>query len=112
MADLEAREVRERSRSVIGVGKELAINSRRGVGLVELLAISFLPKITTLGVLKELALPSRGAMITGLTSMTDGAEYHWCQARDKGFYTDAKRSRSPAKFEPALSRCRFLVCLL
>jgi|SRR5712671_5143538 len=77
MADLEARGVRERSRlrrSVIGVGKELAINSRRGVGLVELLAISFLLKMTTLGVLKELALPSRGAMITGLTSMTDEAD--------------------------------------
>jgi len=77
MADLEARGVRERSRvrrSVIGVGKELATNNRRGVGLVELLARSFLPKMTTLGVLKELALPSRGAMITGLTSMADGAD--------------------------------------
>jgi hypothetical protein len=57
----------------MGVGKELDINNLRGVGFVVLLPISFLPNRTTLGVLKELALPSRGAMITGLTSMADDA---------------------------------------
>jgi hypothetical protein len=68
---------RERSRprrSVMGVGKELERNNLRGVGFVVFLLVSFLPKMTTLGVLKELALPSRGAMITGLTSMADGAD--------------------------------------
>ena len=61
-------------RSVIGVGKVLDMNNLRGVGLVVLLPISFLPNRTTLGVLKELALPSRGAMITGLTSMANDAD--------------------------------------
>jgi len=68
---------RERSkvrRSVMGVGKVLDTNNLRGVGFVVLLPISFLPNRTTLGVLKELALPSRGAMITGLTSRADGAD--------------------------------------
>ena len=58
----------------MGVGKEPERNNLRGVGLVVLLPKSFLPKMTTLGVLKELNLPSRGAMITGLTSMADGAD--------------------------------------
>lgn len=68
---------RERSkprRSVMGVGKVLDTNNLRGVGFVVLLPISFLPNRTTLGVLKEVALPSRGAMITGLTSRADGAD--------------------------------------
>jgi hypothetical protein len=56
----------------MGVGKELDINNLRGVGFV-VLVISFLPNMTTLGVLKRLAFPSRGAMITGLTSMADEA---------------------------------------
>jgi hypothetical protein len=58
----------------MGVGKEPERNSLRGVGFVVLLPKSFLPKMTTLGVLKELDLPSRGAMITGLTSIADGAD--------------------------------------
>jgi hypothetical protein len=68
----------------MGVGRELEINNLRGVGFavllfvvflfVVLLPVSFLPKMRTLGVLKELALPSRGAIITGLTSMADGAD--------------------------------------
>ncbi len=57
----------------MGVGKELDINNLRGVAFVVLLLISFLPNMTTLGVLKRLAFPSRGAMITGLTSMADEA---------------------------------------
>jgi hypothetical protein len=58
----------------MGVGKELEINNLRGVGFVVFLPLSFLPRMTTLGVLYELALPSRGAMITGLTSIADGAD--------------------------------------
>lgn len=72
----DSSEGRERSRprrSVMGVGKELEINNLRGVGFV-VLPVSFLPKLTTIGVLKELALPSRGTMITGLTSMADDAD--------------------------------------
>jgi hypothetical protein len=59
---------------VIGVGKEPEGNNLRGVGFVVLLPTPFLPKMRTLGVLKELDLPSGGAMITGLTSIADGAD--------------------------------------
>jgi hypothetical protein len=59
---------------VIGVGKALERNNLRGVGFLVLLPVSFLPKMTTLGVVKELDLPSRGAMITGLTSIANGAD--------------------------------------
>jgi len=58
----------------MGVGKELERNNLRGVGFAALLPRSFLPRMTTPGVLNELDLPSRGAIITGLTSMANGAD--------------------------------------
>jgi len=56
----------------MGVGKELERNNLRGVGFAVLLPKSFLPRMTMPGVLNELDLPSRGAMITGLTSTANG----------------------------------------
>ena len=58
----------------MGVGKEPVRNNLRGVGFAVLLTRSLLPKMTTPGVLNELDLPSRGAIITGLTSMANGAD--------------------------------------
>ena len=58
----------------MGVGKEPVRNNLRGVGFAVVLPRSRLPKMITPGVLNELDFPSRGAIITGLTSMANGAD--------------------------------------